>query len=205
VGPELTSLPRTTSCPSCGGALRPEATWCSLCFHDFRAAAAPVPEVPAHASALPAYGGDDPLTAPLLDLLLPAAPAVPAHAAPAPEAHAPVPHADVPQAREPQAASAEPSWPCLRCGDLNPLAASMCSTCGATFLAPLAAKPSLVLPIVGDLHAMSRGRRAGLAGIAVLVLMVPVAALTMLTSSTHRPATPPSTGTGVGTTFTTAP
>src|SRR5438067_4190522 len=93
-------MPRTFGCPSCGAALRPDAQWCSLCYHDLRPAPPVAPVTPP-----PAYGGLDPLTAPLLDLVLPP-PAEPA--APVEPAAPPAP-VGVPEQRG-------QSWPCSRCG-----------------------------------------------------------------------------------------
>ncbi len=170
MGPDLTSLPRTTACPACGAALRPEATWCSLCFYDFRAATAP-PARPAPGAApdgqSPSYGTvADPLTAPLLDLLMPA-PVVDAPA-PAPE---PAPAPSV-------APAATPSWPCARCGALNGFEEMVCLGCGSGFLAHVSERPRLELPYLGDLYALSRGQRVFLAATvaSVVALLLPLVA-----------------------------
>jgi ribosomal protein L40E len=164
VGPDLNEAPRTTACPSCGAALRPDAPWCSLCYHDLRPAApAPAPE-PA-----PAYGGHDPLTAPLLDVLLPVAPV----AQPAPEAAAPV----VPVVPAPRA---EVSWPCTRCGADNALTMNACRDCGSPFLGGTSEPPALVLPGVGDLTKLSRGHRAAVAVGVVMAVLLPLALITFL-------------------------
>jgi len=190
VGPDLTSLPRTTACPACGGALRPEATWCSLCFFDFRSAAAPAAPAPEPVTQVPAYGVLDPLTAPLLDLAVP------------PVAPLAVPQVVVP-AEPPAGEDPQPSWPCARCGGSNALDSPVCATCGAGFLAHALEKPRLVLPLVGDFYAMSRGRRAGLAAAAVLAVILPLAILTLVLTGA-----PPSTSnspSGTTTVVTTAP
>lgn len=233
MGPDLTSLPRTTTCPSCGGALRPEATWCSLCFYDFRSATGVTPAAPAAPAApavpfvpapspepvpaapvyeLPAYGHlDDPLTGSLLDLALPpvvpqappvvaaVAPVAPPPAVPAPQAPAADPYgyavtpAPVQQAPAEQAAPKSPSWPCTRCGEDNPLDTMACLTCGSGFLAHAAERPRLELPGVGDLYAMSRGRRAAVAGVAVMVVLLPFMLLVLLTSGGGAPSNAPAT------------
>jgi len=125
----------------------------------------------------PSWGYDaqavDPLTQPLVELL--AAPATP-----------------------------EPTWPCTRCDTPNPLLSTTCSACGSGFLAGLkdTEKPLLVLPVVGDLGAMSRGRRLALAAALVAAVVVPLALLTLLL--TKHPDTAPAGGAD-STVITTAP
>jgi hypothetical protein len=178
VGPDLTDMPRATACPSCGAATRPDAQWCGQCYADFRPPSLPELPVtaPITAPASASYGEPvgDPLTGPLLDLL-PDVPAVPAPTA------------------EPVVPVAEAAWPCTTCGAANPLSEPACGACGAPFLAQVRGNgPSLVLPLVGDLFALSRGQRLGVAGAAVLALVLPLALLTLLL--THSP--PASTRTG---------
>lgn len=119
----------------------------------------------------------DPLTQPLLDFLPPAQ-AVP-----------------VPAATE-AAPGTEATWPCTRCDTANPLSAAVCSRCGGGFLAGIRdnEQPLLVLPIVGDLGAMSRGRRLGLALALVAAVVLPLALLTLLL--TQRPDTAPDNAPG---------
>lgn len=168
MGPDLNQATRTASCPACGAALRPDAGWCSLCYHDLRPAAAPAAPEPA-----PRYGGDDPLTAPLLDLLLPEPP--PPVAAAAPASPLPVvPASDVPAPR------AEAAWPCTRCGAHNALTAGTCRDCGSPFLNGASEAPSLVLPGVGDLAQLSRGHRLAVALAVVMAVLVPLALVTFL-------------------------
>ena len=161
--------------------MRPDAPFCGQCYADFRPAPAPAPAQVVTAPATAAYGAPaaDPLTQPLLDFLPPAAPVEPA-AAPAVPA--------------PAAAASEPTWPCTRCASPNPFAAVACGVCGTPFLAQVSAdsKVNLVLPLVGDLGAMSRGRRVGLGLGAVALVCVPVALLTLVLTSR-----PPETGTVV--------
>jgi hypothetical protein len=59
---------------------------------------------------------------------------------------------------------------------------SACLVCGKSFLAALKSteQPLLVLPLVGDVGAMSRGHRLGLAAGAVLLLLIPLALITLL-------------------------
>jgi len=169
VGPDIDEGLRTTTCPSCGAGLRPDAQWCSLCYHDLRPAAPPV-VVP---QPSPEHGGEDPLTAPLLDLLLPAAPA----AAPvAPPVAVPAPAAPV----HAPAHAAEAEWPCTRCGARNALTANACRDCGSPFLGGAADAPVLVLPGVGDLTKLSRGHRAAVAVGVVMAVLLPLALITFL-------------------------
>lgn len=79
---------------------------------------------------------------------------------------------------------AEPlaTWPCTTCETPNPFTLSACATCGAGFLSRLRETegPLLELPVVGDLGAMSRGRRLVVAVgfvLAAVVLMVLLALL----------------------------
>lgn len=162
---ELTAAPRATGCPSCGASVRPDALWCGQCYADFRPTAAPEPPpapptVPAP-TALYGVAAGDPLTQPLLEFLTPVA--------------------DVP-APLPATAVEEPTWPCSRCQAQNVLSVSSCAVCGGGFLAGVtdSDKPLLVLPVVGDLGAMSRGRRLGLAAAVVAAVVVLIAAITFL-------------------------
>jgi ribosomal protein L40E len=168
-------------CPACNAALRADAQWCSLCYHDLRPApvAAPV-QVPAPSQ--PLYGGSDPLTAPLLDLVLPPVPpaaVVVPQPSPAPESAAPV-------------QSALQEWPCTSCGARNPLATTTCSVCGSKFLAAASEELSLVVPGVGDLQRLSRGQRIALAGGVLALVLVPLAAITFFL--TPEPAQQPTGG-----------
>ncbi len=66
------------------------------------------------------------------------------------------------------------SWPCTGCGTDNALRHDVCGTCGLPFLAAARARePLLVLPLVGDLTALSPGRRTWLA-VAVVAAFVAV-------------------------------
>lgn len=146
-------------CPSCAASLRPGAPWCTLCYADLRPAPAPTPDpVPEPVLAVPpsaSYGvpAADPLSAPL------AGPAGPT-------------------------AGPDPTWPCTTCGAANPLTLSACAGCGAGFLAGLRDTdgPLLELPVVGDLGALSRGQRLGLAAGVVLAVVALVALLGLLSS-----------------------
>ena len=173
MGPDLTELPRATACPSCGASLRPDAPWCTLCYADLRPKPEPEPAQPAvpptTAPATAAYGppAADPLTQPLLDFL-------PKHARPDVQ----LPPAEPGTTQPP----GELSWPCTECASPNPLSSSSCGVCGAGFLAKVAeaGRPSLVLPVIGDLGRLSRGQRMAAAFGAVAVLLLPLALLTLL-------------------------
>ncbi len=96
-----------TRCPGCGAGVRAGTHWCTLCYADLRPAPPPAPE-PVRAPVpvpvpVPEPPAVDPLTAPLPVVLGEAPPA------------------------------AEARWPCLRCGERNPIADDHCGTCGAPF------------------------------------------------------------------------
>jgi len=171
VGPDLSTSGTRTACPSCGGRLRPEATFCGQCYADFRPPP-PAPAVPLAPAPTAAYGtpAPDPLTAPLLDVVLPVT--VPA------QATAPV-HLSSPAAKPGKTPT---GWPCSRCEAVNDFTDVLCTVCGSPFLAKVAeeTKVTLVLPVVGDLSRYSRGQRAIIAFVAVLALLVPLALITLL-------------------------
>ncbi len=168
--------------------MRVDADWCGQCYTDLRPPAPPVVQAPTVSAPPPGYGvpAADPLQGPLEQLL----PTVPY--SPLPDSALPDPpvgrHAAPAAPAAPATPVGEPSWPCLTCQARNPLSASACSECGSTFLAAVAQqdRAALVLPLVGDLTAMSRGRRLGLAGALVAALLVPLALITLLL--TGRPA-----------------
>ncbi len=167
----------TARCPSCNAYLRPDAAWCSLCHHDLRPAPEPV-SIPAPTQ--PVYAESDPLTGPLLDLVLP----------PVPQAELPaVPAREVGVADE--NAFAVVTWPCGSCGAKNALNAEICGTCGSKFLAAASELPSLVVPGIGDLQQLSRGHRAAVAAGFVAALLLPLALITLLLTKA-----PPATGGG---------
>jgi hypothetical protein len=160
--------------------VRAEATFCGQCYADFRPPPPPAPSVP----SLPltpapnaAYGppAADPLTAPLLDVVLPAG-AVPAQAA-------------APEAAQPKKTA---TWPCSRCDAVNELTAVVCHICSAPFLATVAeeTKVSLVLPGVGDLSRYGRGQRAGIAFMALMIILIPLALVTLLLTKAPPPSGP---------------
>jgi hypothetical protein len=74
------------------------------------------------------------------------------------------------------------TWPCTACGTANPLEDDACAACGAGFLSGLRAseEPLLVLPVVGDLGALTRSQRLGLAAAVVLAVVVLTALLGLL-------------------------
>jgi hypothetical protein len=173
-------LPMTGSrCPACGAATPETVPWCSLCYADLRpvpAAAVPASRTVASVDVPPAAPGtlgdaaQDPLTGPISTLLSPAteltAPADAAAPEPSPEgAEA------LPGVVDPQLAAA--SWPCARCGSQVPLLLDACDECGAGFLAGAIPRPSVSLPIVGDLQRLSKVQRFALAaGLAVAIIAV---------------------------------
>jgi hypothetical protein len=169
VGTDLTETPSSTACPSCGAALRPAAPWCTLCYADLRPKPVPVdppaPPVSATPPVTASYGvpAGDPLTQPLVELL----PAVVGPSEQEPEGPAVVGGA---------------TWPCTVCDAPNEIEQSICSACGQPFLASIRVgdKPVLVLPIIGDLGAMSRAQRAGVAVGLVALVLVPLALITLL-------------------------
>jgi ribosomal protein L40E len=188
VGPDLTEMPHTTACPSCGAALRPGAPWCTLCYTDLRPKVEPEPVPVAAEPSLPvtapvgaAFGipAADPLTQPLTDFL-------------------PVqPSEEAAPAVEPTSAA---TWPCTTCAAANPISEDSCSVCGQPFLAAMKVldKPLLVLPVVGDIGAMSRGGRIGLAMALVAMLLVPLALITLLlTGRPPKDSTPVPVAPGV--------
>ncbi len=180
----MTETPNATACPSCGAALRPGAPWCTLCYADLRpppepepAPVVPEPSLPLTAPVGAAFGipAADPLTQPLTDFL----------PVPPPGEHA-----------QPVAAT----WPCTTCAAANPITADSCAVCGQPFLAAMKVldKPLLVLPVVGDIGAMSRGGRIGLAMALVAMLLVPLALITLLlTGRPPKDTTPLPTAPGV--------
>jgi len=170
-------------CPRCAAAVPALAEWCGLCFADLR----PVPAVPA---AAPVPTGYDPLTAPLVTVEagLQSGPYAPSYdqssyAPPAPYApscdqpYAPPAPDDQPRHAAPPPgplappAPAAATWPCMRCGEANPVEADACLRCGSGFLAGAEAG-DLALPGIGRPRGMDRTQKATLvlAGTAVLVL-----------------------------------
>lgn len=181
---DLTST--AARCPSCNAALRPDAPWCSLCLHDLRPAPAPAAVV-VPAPSQPLYGAQDPLTAPLLDLVLP----------PVPEAAA----VAVPELPVAPAAGPVATWPCVRCQAANAITELRCTVCGAAFLDGGSTPQSLVVPGLGDLSRYSRGQRVGLACAVAVALLIPLALVTYLLTP-HSVATQGTPGTTTTTTTT---
>ena len=187
-----------TACPQCGASVRLDAAFCGQCYADFRPPPPP-PSAPVAPTPTASYGvpAPDPLTAPLLDVVLP--PSSPAGLVPAQGA---VPAAAASEPAAPAKPTKPTGWPCSRCDALNDFEAPLCGTCGSSFLAQVSdeTKLSIVLPVVGDLGRYSRGQRAGIALGAIIVLLIPVALLTLLLSG-KPPASPtPSTSDTVTTT-----
>ena len=179
-------------CPACAAALRPGAPWCTLCYTDLRPAPEPEPgavprAVPtattAPRAATTAPAAFDPLTAPASTLGLPdrrAATTAPATTT-APDATTARATTTAPAATAATAVTTA-TWPCGTCGADNALSDDACEGCGAGFLAGLrdAEGPLLALPGVGDLGALSRAQRLGLAAGVVLVLSLLVLLLGVL-------------------------
>lgn len=155
--------PSTSSrCGHCGGALRADAPWCTLCLTPTGPVHAPEPQpLPAPSPVMPGFASArpavlDPLTAPL-ELLL-GEPGTATGSGPA-------------------TSGAAPSWPCASCSTPNALDRAVCATCGAGFLAAVARDepPLLALPLVGDvtgwtkLHWLAVGVVLLLLGLVVIV------------------------------------
>jgi hypothetical protein len=72
------------------------------------------------------------------------------------------------------------TWPCSACAQPNDLAVAACEGCGTPFLAAVRDVPlTVVLPVVGDLLALSPVRRVGLA-VGVVVAFVLITSLLAL-------------------------
>jgi hypothetical protein len=124
----------TGPCPSCGATVRPNDSWCTLCFADLRPPPPPPPAPPVVAAA-PVAGraagvapGLDPFTAPL-DLLPPLPPPPPA---PVDPLTAPL-NAVLSQPLTADPGAPAPTWPCVECGERSPLDADACVVCLTPF------------------------------------------------------------------------
>ncbi len=167
MGPDLQTPGTPLRCPACSASVRPGAPWCTQCYAELRSGpAAPAsPALPAASSAAPSLSSAEPTAPSAEPTLSPAPPGSPAlPAAPA--------------------AGDTASWPCSACGTANALSRDSCSACGAGFLAALRAaeEPLLVLPGVGDVGALSRAQRLGLAAGVVLLVVLLTALLGFLLS-----------------------
>ena len=178
--PTVLTQPEATRCPSCAATLRPDAPWCTLCYADLRPAQA-MAQAPAPTQAPAPAPSPAQAMAPAL-----APPPPVARLAPTPAAYAPL---DLNPLTVPlEALTGQPapvaSWPCATCGAANDLTHSACAGCGAGFLAGLreAEGPLLELPVVGDLGALSRAQRLGLAAGVVLAVIALVALVGVLFS-----------------------
>lgn len=72
------------------------------------------------------------------------------------------------------------TWPCLSCGHPNPLDDTVCSCCGAAFLAAASSPPAVRVPLIGDLLARSRAQQVaflGVAGLLAVAVLLAVMAL----------------------------
>ena len=156
MGPDLLDPAR---CPGCSAVVRPSSPWCTQCF----LALAPLAlELPLDAAVIE-------------DAAVPADAPVPADAA----VRVDVPVQRPAPAAPPSAGREDVTWPCAGCATANPLDLDACAGCGAPFLPP--AEPvRLVLPVVGDVVALSRGRRAAVAGAVGLLLALFVLLLALL-------------------------
>ena len=75
------------------------------------------------------------------------------------------------------------TWPCTACGEPNDLALAACGGCGTPFLAAVRSPaPTVVLPVVGDLLAMTPVRRVGVAVGLVVAFLLVTALLALLLS-----------------------
>ncbi len=68
-------------------------------------------------------------------------------------------------------ARAEASWPCLTCEQPNPHDTTVCTNCGAPFLAAAASPMAVRLPVVGDLFALSKAQQIAVFAVAGVLLM----------------------------------
>lgn len=180
VGTDLDLTGTAARCPSCNAALRTDALWCSLCHHDLRPAPAPV-AIPSPSPS--PYAGPDPLTAPLLDVVLPPVPSTAAAGVPDVPV---VPTTAAPAVPEPAGAT----WPCTACGARNAFELDACGECGSRFLALASDGPSLVVPGVGDLQQLSRGHRAAVAAGFLALVLVPLALITFLLTDAPKKDAP---------------
>jgi hypothetical protein len=142
--------PEVHRCPSCGAVVRFGDPWCTLCYTDLRPPAPP----------------PDPEPEPEQQPGLPTAPAYPPLAGPDP--------LTAPLEVVPGAVSG-PTWPCTRCGAINPMARDTCAACGLSFLSGVREldPPLLELPVVGDIAKLNRGMRLALAaGVVMVVVML---------------------------------
>jgi hypothetical protein len=74
-----------------------------------------------------------------------------------------------------------PTWPCSSCGHANPIAESVCVECGAGFLSEATHRPTLALPVVGDVFTLSKGQQIGVfGGAGVLLLLILLAVMAVL-------------------------
>lgn len=139
-------------CPECDASVRPDAPWCTLCYHDLR-------RRPVESSHEPVAGPAD-----QHDVAFVVGPQV---ALPLPRS--------APEGAQSEPSTAAARWPCTRCGAGNDFADATCAACGADFLAdvPERGGMSLRLPVVGDLARLPKAASYALAGgFAILVVLV---------------------------------
>ena len=141
-------------CARCSASVRPGAPWCTQCY------------APAGAAASAPAGG----------VATPEAPEP--EVRPAPATGLPVVE---PVVSAPLAATSTGTWPCSTCSHPNDLALPACGACGTPFLAAVRDdRPTVVLPVVGDVLALSAPRRVALALGAVVVLLLLTCVLALL-------------------------
>ena len=140
-------------CPRCGGALKPGAQWCGLCYADLR----PPPPAPA------------PPAQPAAPVFAPVATAQTTDAVDGASAGADS------AGGEGSAGPGAPKkgWPCLECGAVNPFELEACVACGMPFGSALRT-PAPTLP--GD-----RRTRIGIAVAIAALLMGLIALLSIAT------------------------
>ena len=149
-------------CSRCSAAVRPGAPWCTQCY------------APAGAAAPSAVPEQRPVGSAIV-----AEPVVPA-ACTAQLAATTTHPAEHPTEHEHPTGLPTGTWPCSTCATANDLALASCAGCGTPFLAAArATPPRIVLPVVGDLLALSPGRRTALA-VGVVVALVLLSALVAL-------------------------
>ena len=135
----------TARCPACGASVLDGAPWCTLCYHDLRAPAAPPANaaevVPAQPPAVeaPAQGGRH------------AAVASP----PASSVDLLDPQLDAPVSTAAHAARGPATWPCLTCGASVALEHDACTQCGTPFLAGADPVAAVDIPLVGPVRPLS--------------------------------------------------
>ena len=153
-------------CPRCAALIPPRAPWCTLCYADLRPPEEPAPAAVAAAAVASAPTEPVEVTVP--------APRAGRHRSVAVVAPAVGDLLVRPRRAAAEAgvgpAAATAGWPCRACGEQVSLDRPACPACGTAFLDLGAETATFELPLVGELLAMSRGRRAALGGGAAVAL-----------------------------------